>query len=76
MGKRRKRKAYPTLITGNYSNDPLQNEIIGFLQRVRFKRKFFGGVDEADVWKKIGELNSLYERAALARSEKTGDSDE
>lgn len=41
-------------------------EILGWIQKLRFKRKLFGGVDEADVLKKIEELNSLYEKALLA----------
>ena len=28
---------------------------------MKFRKKFFGGVDEADVWKKINELNQMYE---------------
>lgn len=34
--------------------------IRSWLKQVRFKRTFFG-VSEADVWKKIAELNGLYE---------------
>lgn len=42
------------------------DEIKQWLQSVSFKRAKFGGVDEADVWKKIDELNSLYEKALIA----------
>lgn len=48
---------------------PLCREAEGiraWLKRVRFKKAAFGGVDEADVWKKIGELNTLYEQALAA----------
>ncbi len=41
-------------------------EIRQWLQSVKFKRTRFGGVDEADVWKKLDELNSLYEKALIA----------
>lgn len=43
-----------------------QKAIYDYLNNVRFKRKLFGGLDEADVWKKIEELNRLYEKALLA----------
>lgn len=42
-----------------------QAKLQTFLKQVRFKRAFFG-VDEADVWKRIGELNQLYEAALSA----------
>lgn len=40
-------------------------EIIQWIKGLKFRRKIFGGVDEADVLKKIEELNSLYETALL-----------
>lgn len=43
-----------------------QERIQKWLKQVRFKRALFGGVDEADLWKKIAELNSLYEAALSA----------
>ena len=43
-----------------------QASIQKWLKQVRFKKKMFGGVDEADVWKKIAELNELYEAALSA----------
>lgn len=51
------------------------DEIEEWLQTVKFKKVKFGGVDEADVWRKIDELNSLYEKALIsAMSEKTSES--
>lgn len=41
-------------------------DIRNWLKQVRFHKAVFGGVDEADVWKKIGELNTLYEQALAA----------
>lgn len=38
-------------------------EIRTWLKKVHFRKQLFGGVKEADVWKKIGELNALYEVA-------------
>ena len=43
-----------------------QKAIENWLKTTTFKKKLLGGVDEADVWKKIGELNSLYEAALAA----------
>lgn len=37
-----------------------------WLENVSFKKRIIGGVDEAEVWKKIEELNALYERALIA----------
>lgn len=56
---------------GEDSNDsgPISGEmgeIADWLRSVRFKKTFLGGVSEADVWKKIGELNNLYEIALKA----------
>ena len=40
-------------------------DIVTWIRKLKFKKKIFGGVDEDDVLKKIGELNSLYETALL-----------
>lgn len=40
-------------------------EIAEWIRSVKFKKKMLGGVDEEDVWKKIEELNELYEKALL-----------
>lgn len=45
---------------------PQQQKIAEWLKAVRFRKKTFGGVSEADVWKKINELNGLYETALAA----------
>lgn len=39
-----------------------ENRITEYLEQLKFKRRLFG-VDEADVWKKIQELNHRYEEA-------------
>lgn len=49
--------------------EPLNHEqvrIQKWLKQVRFRKTAFGGVNEADVWKKIAELNTLYEAALSA----------
>lgn len=43
-----------------------QEKIRAWLRQVRFRKTIVGGVSEADVWKKIGELNELYESALAA----------
>lgn len=43
-----------------------QERIQKWLKDVRFKTVLVGGVEESDVWKKINELNALYEAALVA----------
>ncbi len=43
-----------------------QQKIVEWLKKVRFKKQPFGGVSEADVWRKIDELNKLYDAALMA----------
>lgn len=43
-----------------------QQRIKKWLKQVRFKKAVFGGARESDVWKKIGELNAMYEAALSA----------
>ena len=45
-------------------------EIVKWFQTVKFRRTLFGGVDENDVWKKLQELNQLYESAIRAERER------
>ena len=45
---------------------PEQKAVMEWLKTTKFKRKAIGGVDEADVWKKIEELTALYEKAVEA----------
>lgn len=40
--------------------------ITGQLKSMRFKKRTFGGVDEADVWKKLLKLNDMYSQALHA----------
>lgn len=43
-----------------------ERRIAQWLDKVRFRRKLFGGVNEKDVWNRIGELNEMYRRALIA----------
>lgn len=49
----------------DYEN-PKIKEIAEWLDKVRFRKKFFGGLDEQDLWKKIDELNTMYQAALEA----------
>lgn len=53
---------HPTQAPLNYEHKLIRE----WLESVRFKPKRFGGVDEADVWRKIAELNDRYEAALAA----------
>ena len=67
-----KEAAKPNRVRGEPNSadkPPLNHEqarIQEWLKQVRFKKTLFGGVDEADLWKKIAELNTLYEAALSA----------
>ena len=47
-----------------------EERISGWLKQVKFRKRVFGGVDEADVWKKIAELNDMYKEALLVEQAK------
>lgn len=42
-----------------------QRRIGDYLRKVRFKRALFG-VSERDVWRKLGEVNDLFQQALVA----------
>lgn len=43
-----------------------EQEIIHWFKEVRFRRKLFGGVNEEDVWKKLEQLNGMFDAALRA----------
>lgn len=54
---------------GKPEKEPLNHEqlkIAHWLKTVQFRKTIFGGVEERDVWKKIEELNVMYEAAVSA----------
>lgn len=68
MAKSKKRNSRRASVEGE-EIQPLNREqkrIMTWLRQVRFKRKFFGGVNERDVWKKIEELNQMFNLALIA----------
>lgn len=50
----------------NISDNHCLDDVTDWLKKVKFRKKIFGGVDERDVWKKIDELNTLYNNALVA----------
>lgn len=43
-----------------------QKRILQWLRKVRFRKRLFGGISERDAWKKIEELNAMYNNALMA----------
>ena len=39
------------------------NDIAKILKRLKFNKRFFGGVDEIDVWRKLEALHREYQSA-------------
>ena len=46
----------------NHEHERIQK----WLKQVRFKKRLFGGVSEKDLWKKLADLNGIYEAALSA----------
>lgn len=69
MAKRSKDKAPRRPEPGGQSRlrlNPAQEAIGPWLSKLRFRRQLIGGLSEADVWKRIAELNDMYEAALCA----------
>ncbi len=43
-----------------------EERVTGWLKKVKFRKRIFGGVSETDIWKKISELNDMYRDALIA----------
>lgn len=43
-----------------------QEELLQWFRNVKFRKKLVGGVDEEYLWKKLEELNGLYDAAIRA----------
>ena len=54
-------------LEGPEEMSPEEEEILRWLKETKFRKVAFGGVSEADVWKKISELNDLYDAAFRAQ---------
>lgn len=46
--------------------NPEYEAVSKWLKSVHFRPKLVGGVDPEDVWKKLEELNTLYENALIS----------
>ena len=44
----------------------LEDRIAAWLREVKFRKRVFGGVDEADVWERFRALNDMYREAWIA----------
>ncbi len=53
-------------ITDTPPRNHAHEQMLRWLTKVRFRKTLFGGVDERDLWKKLGELNDLYDSAIAA----------
>ena len=51
----------------NVPRSRTMEDVAEYISKMRFKKKLFGGVDEADVWRQIEELHREYEAVFLAR---------
>lgn len=63
------KRAEPTENSRIPNSNPLNHEqakIRDWYKKTKFRKAIIGGVDEADVWKKLLELNALYEAALSA----------
>ena len=41
-------------------------EIAGWLKELKFRKKIIGGVDEANVWHKLDELQAQYQSSWMS----------
>ncbi len=62
------KKKVETKTAGDISAE--ENTILEWINSIKFKKRLFGGIDESDVWKKIDELNTLYEKLLIAERSK------
>ena len=46
-------------------------DIASVMKEIRFRKKIFGGVDEADVWRQLEKLQSEYRSAFEAQQEQS-----
>ena len=56
----------PSRKKAELSTNPEYETVATWLKNVRFKKKIAGGLDPDDVWKKLDELNTLYENALIS----------
>lgn len=52
--------------SGTLRDNPELDRVGAWLAEVTFRKRLLGGLDPEDVWKKLEELNALYENALIA----------
>lgn len=63
----KKAKVTPESIANDADSiNHVEVQILKWMQTVRFRHMTFGGVDEADLWKKMSELYDLFHQAVSA----------
>lgn len=65
----RKKGGTPSPSAEAPAQEPLsqaQQKLLSWHKSVKFRRSLFGGVDEGDLWKKLGDLYALYDKALWA----------
>lgn len=66
--KKRGRNAQPESVpeTKTEALNHQQEKLIQWFREVKFRKVLFGGVDESSVWKKLEELEQIYEASLSA----------
>ena len=59
--RRRAENAAPATLPPLPEN-PYQQKIADWLKKMKLRKEIFGGVNERQVWKRIGELNEMYQQ--------------
>ena len=65
MSEKKVRVPEPPFLTGPVISAE-HERIIEWYRTVQFEKKVIGGVDELDLWRKLEELNNMYEAALSA----------
>lgn len=62
-GRRRSRRADKPAVPAGPAlpENPYQQKIADWLGKLKLRKVTFGGVSEKQVWKRIGELNEMYQ---------------
>lgn len=53
--------------TGGLPESRTLEDVAQYIKKMRFRKKLFGGLDEADVWRQIELLNHEYEAVFIAQ---------
>lgn len=60
--RRRADRAPAGTVVPQLPENPYQKKIADWLGKMKLRRVTFGGVSERQVWKRIGELNEMYQQ--------------